>query len=101
MVLPLDHSSLPVVPSSAHSMAGEPFCAPPEPVNTTPFTIMGVSAAGRLRDVQPGCKEGAPVPSTIFHAATEPLAAASSQRVPAGSCQVASAPTELPDGSVL
>src|SRR5207249_825169 len=88
IVLPLDHSSLPVAASSAYRTAGDE----PETAKTTPFRMIGVSGETMSREIHPGCRVGAPAWSTTFHATIAPFTGASTQRLPSASCQLASAP---------
>src|SRR5689334_17755757 len=62
--------------------------------------MLGVIGDPISRDVQPGCSDTAPSWSANFHAVTEFPVAPSSQRVPAGSCQEASAPLTLAAGAL-
>src|SRR5262245_35580382 len=87
MVVPLDHSSLPVVPSSAYRTARDERLArsaavtrgslernsPLEVTKTTPLMIVGVNGETRSREAQPGSSASAPFCSTIFQATTAPL----------------------------
>src|SRR5260370_5298018 len=88
IALPLFHSSFPVAASSAYRVA----CPLPEDsANTTPLRINDVGEI-MSREVQPGCRVGALFCSTSVHATIAPAAGASSQRVPARSCQLANGP---------
>src|ERR1700722_7037712 len=62
--------------------------------------MIGGKGEAISRDVQPGCRTGAPLWPPTFQAAIEFLDGAASQRVPATSCQVASAP-ETTAGNAL
>src|SRR5579863_4278513 len=90
MVLPLFHNSLPVAPSRACRTAFGEF----ETAKTTPLTMMGGNGDCSSADVQPSLTAGES-PST-FQAAMVLWDGATSQRVPAPSCQLVSAPEAAP-----
>src|SRR3954452_14422269 len=87
MAVPLFHSGLPVIPSSAYNTAGVPVPPaaagfPDETANTTLFTITGGTGELSVGDVQPGCRVSLPPSSAIFQATTELFVAASSHARP-------------------
>src|SRR6185503_6691789 len=95
---------------AAVSLASLERNSPLASAKTTPLTIAGVRGEIISRETQPRCNVGAPFCSTTLKATiapfltspfdaenpdpvgTEPPAGASTHRVPAASCQLASAP---------
>src|SRR6185436_14523220 len=87
IVVPLDHSSLPVAASSAYSTAGfdrwtrsatascasVDRCSPVEIAKTTPLTMAGGAGDSMSRETQAGWRAGVPFWSTILNAAIAPL----------------------------
>src|SRR5690349_14983974 len=98
---------VPVSGSRAYRTAFDDFCARPaalrlasagsysplETANMTPSITTGGSGETISLASQDFSHPGAPFLSTTFHAASALLVGASTQRTPAGSCQVVSEPT--------
>src|SRR4051794_5627799 len=99
MVLPLDHSSLPVNGSSTYktaladwrtrsamlNFASAGRYSPLETANITPFTMIGVNGEIISRETQPGSNLKVPLFSVSRHATIAPAEGERIQRVPAWS----------------